>query len=58
MLEKIETIKARINELESMLADPDLVSDFSKSHGLLREHAMIKPLAELSEEFTLSLIHI
>ena len=52
MLEKIETIKARINELESMLADPDLVSDFSKSHGLLREHAMIKPLAELSEEFT------
>ena len=52
MLEKIETIKTRIKELESMLADPELVSDFSKSQGLLREHAMIKPLAELSEEFT------
>ena len=52
MLEKIQTIKIRISELETMLADPDLVSDFSKSQGLLREHAMIKPLAELSEEFT------
>ena len=52
MLEKIETIKIRMNELESMLADPELVSDFSKSQGLLREHAMIKPLAVLSEEFT------
>ena len=53
MLEKIQTIKTRINELETMLADPDLVSDFSKSQGLLREHAMIKPLAELSEEFSI-----
>ncbi|PZC42548.1 MAG: peptide chain release factor 1 [Chloroflexi bacterium] len=52
MLEKIETIKTRIDELESMLSDPDLVSDYSKSQGLIREHAMIKPLAELSKEFT------
>ena len=36
MLEKIQTIKIRISELETMLADPDLVSDFSKSQGLLR----------------------
>ena len=58
MLEKIETIKARIIELESMLADPALVSDFSKSQGLLKEHALIKPLAELSDEFTTIIEHI
>ena len=50
MLERLASIEARYQEIERLLADPEVSADYSRVQGLAREHASLKNLAALSAE--------
>ena len=51
MQDKLASLLERFAEIESQLADPEVSADFSRSQGLMREHAALRHLAELAEEY-------
>jgi peptide chain release factor 1 len=51
MLDKLDTIEARYDELETLLADPEVSADYSRVRKLAREHALLKGLASLARRY-------
>jgi peptide chain release factor 1 len=51
MQDKLASLLERFKEIENQLADPEISADFSRSQGLMREHAALKPLAELATDY-------
>lgn len=51
MLEKLKISKARFNELEKLLADPDIIADQSEYQKLAKEYADLTPLMNLYKEY-------
>jgi len=48
MLEKLAAIEKRCEEMEGLLADPEVSTDYSRVQKLAREHASLKTLATLA----------
>ena len=51
MLDKLATIEARYDEIDRLLADPELSSDYSRIEGLVREQASTRNLVTLSRDY-------
>lgn len=51
MLEKLASIEHRFEEIDRLLADPEISADYSRIEGLVREQSSIKTLANLSREY-------
>ena len=51
MLDKLDTIETRYDELETLLADPEVSADYSRVRKLAREHASLKGLASLARRY-------
>ena len=50
MIDKLAAVEQRYDEVERLLADPEVSSDYSHVEGLLKELASIKNLVSLSRE--------
>ena len=48
MIDKLEKIARRTEELEAQIADPDIMKDMNRYKELLREHAQLR---ETTDEF-------
>ena len=44
MLDKLDWVHPRFEELGALLSDPDVVSDQEKWRALMREHSQLEPL--------------
>ena len=51
MLEKLESILDRYEEVENLLSDPEISGNYSRVEELSKEHASLKQLALLSREY-------
>ena len=51
MLEKLTTVERRYEEIDRLLADPDVSVDYTKVQKLAREQASIRQIASLSAEY-------
>ena len=51
MIDKLATIEQRYEEIERLLEDPEVSSDYSRIQSLVKEHASIKTLVSLSREY-------
>ena len=51
MLDKLAAIEERYDEVERLMADPEVSSDYSRVQTLVREQASIKNLVSLSREY-------
>ena len=51
MIDRLATIEQRYEEIERLLEDPEVSSDYSRIEALVREHASIKNLVSLSREY-------
>ena len=51
MLERLASIEDRYQELETLLADPELATDYARVRGLAQEHASLKGLAALARRY-------
>ena len=51
MLEKLASVEQRFEEIDHLLADPEVSADYSRIEGLVREQSSIKNLAALSREY-------
>ena len=51
MLEKLTTVEERYEELDRLLADPEVSADYSRVQELAREQASIRRIASLSTEY-------
>ena len=51
MLEKLAAIEDRYQELETLLADPELATDYARVRKLAQEHASLKGLAALARRY-------
>jgi peptide chain release factor 1 len=51
LLNKLETISQRLEEINALLADPDIIQNQEKFRNLSREHAQITPVVETYEQF-------
>ena len=51
MLEKLTTVERRYEELDRLLADPEVSVDYTKVQKLAREQASIRQIASLSAEY-------
>ena len=45
MLDKLDWVKPRLEELGALLSDPEIVADQEKWRTLMREHSQLEPLA-------------
>ena len=50
MLEKLSTIEQRYEEINQLMADPDVSTDYSRVQRLAKEQSSIRQLVELSRE--------
>ena len=50
MLDKLASIEQRYEEIERLLADPEVSADYARVQSLAKEHASIRNLASLSRE--------
>ena len=57
MQDKLASLLERFTEIETQLADPEIAADFRQSQGLMREHATLKPLAELATDYRRVISH-
>jgi peptide chain release factor 1 len=55
MLDRLETIKQRYNEINQMLMDPEIVTDIKKMTELSKEQRHLMPIVELFEEYSTTL---
>ncbi len=51
LLEKLRSLKDRVERLEASLADPQVLSDGSRRRDIGREHARLQPLASLLDRY-------
>ena len=51
MLEKLTTVERRYNEIDRLLADPEVSVDYSRVQKLAQEQASIRQIASLSVEY-------
>ena len=51
MLEKLTTVERRYEEMDRLLADPEVSVDYTKVQKLAREQASIRQIASLSAEY-------
>ncbi len=51
MLEKLSTVERRYEEIDHLLADPDVSVDYTRVQELAREQASIRQIASLSTEY-------
>ena len=51
MQERLESIERRYDELDSLMADPDVAVDYTRIQALAKEQASIRAIVELSREF-------
>ena len=51
MIDKLATIERRYDEIEGLLADPEVSSDYSRIRSLVNEQASLKNLVSLSREY-------
>ena len=51
MLERLEGVEERLNELEKQLSDPDVVKDMDKYQAFAREHADIAKVVSVFREY-------
>ena len=51
MLDRLAALEARYEEIDGLLADPDVSADYSRVQLLAREQASLKSLVELSREY-------
>lgn len=51
MQDKLAALEERFAEIERQLADPEMSADYGRSQGLLREHASLRSLNALAEEY-------
>ena len=51
MQERLEAIEDRYDELEGMMADPEVAADYTHIQKLAKEQATIRTIVELSREF-------
>lgn len=51
MLEKLTTVEERYEEIDRLLADPEVSVDYSRVQELAREQASIRQIASLSAEY-------
>ena len=51
MLEKLTTVERRYEEIDRLLADPDVSVDYTRVQKLAREQASIRQIASLSAEY-------
>lgn len=51
MIDRLQTIEARYQELSRLIAQPETMSDMEAWRKLVKEHAQIEPIAQKSEEY-------
>ena len=51
MIDKLAAIEQRYDEIDRLLADPEVSADYSRVQGLVKEQASIKNLVSLSREY-------
>ena len=51
MQERLEAIEDRYDELEGLMADPEVAADYTHIQKLAKEQATIRTIVELSREF-------
>lgn len=52
MLEKLEALKRRYDELSESVSDPEVIADNKKWQELMKEHSELSPIAEKYDEYT------
>ncbi len=51
MLDRLASIERRYQEIEALLADPEIAADYARVQNLAREHAAIREVAGLAAEY-------
>ena len=51
MLDRISVILNRYEELERLMAQPEVASDYSRAQVIIREHGAMRPMAALAAEY-------
>ncbi len=51
MIDKLSTVEERFEEIDRLLADPEVSSEYSRIESLVREQASIRDLVSLSREY-------
>ena len=51
LLQKLERLRDRLQELDGLLADPEVIADQNQFRDLLREHAELSPVVACLAEF-------
>ena len=51
MLEKLQAVEDKYRELESMIADPDILQDMDRWQRCSKEHAELAPIVEKFREY-------
>ena len=49
LLNKLDNLSERLQELEALMSDPDVINDQNKFREYAKEHADIKPVVEFWE---------
>ncbi len=57
MLEKIEWIRGRYEELGMLLSQPETVADQARWRALMKEHAQLEPLMQAGERYRMTAAH-
>ena len=55
MLERLDATEGRYEEIDRLLADPELSADYTRIQSLVREQASIRNIVVLGEEVPRSL---
>ena len=51
MIDRLAAVERRYEEIERLLADPEVSSDYSRIQGVIREHASLRELVSLAREY-------
>ncbi|MEE9574549.1 MAG: PCRF domain-containing protein, partial [Gammaproteobacteria bacterium] len=58
LLNKLDNLSERLQELEALLSDPGVINDQNKFREYAKEHADIKPVVASFENYTSTLENI
>ena len=58
MQERLEGIEQRYDELDRLMADPELSTDYTQIQGFAKEQATIRTIVELSREYRNALVQL
>ena len=51
MIDRLAAVERRYEEIEHLLADPEVSSDYSRIQGVIKEHASLRELVSLAREY-------